>query len=167
MRLKFRQDLKQEFGQFFSAKFVFKLVIWTQPSGPLCLWQCFSSGFSRENIEAHCTVCTMLKSKLKPLFFTYFAIVISYDSSDKGDDESGHSQPRCRPPPFPTLSILSIFTLTLSTFGNSPHKLKIFLKHEISNLCLYTWYCCHDNDIWQSQISDKFMYTWIPWLQGS
>ena len=68
MRLKFRQDLKQEFGQFFSAKFVFKLVIWTQPSGPLCLWQCFSSGFSRENIEAHCTVCTMLKSKLKPLF---------------------------------------------------------------------------------------------------
>ena len=99
-----------------------------------------------------------VKIQVETTFFTYFAIVISYDSSDKGDDESGHSQQRCRPPPFPTLSILSIFTLTLSTFGNSPHKLKIFLKHEISNLCLYTWYCCHDNDIWQSQISDKFMY---------
>ena len=23
------------------SRFVFKLVIWTQPSGPLCLWQCF------------------------------------------------------------------------------------------------------------------------------
>ena len=25
------------------SRFVFKLVIWTQPSGPLCLWQCFQS----------------------------------------------------------------------------------------------------------------------------
>ena len=23
------------------SKFLFELVIWTQPSGPLCLWQCF------------------------------------------------------------------------------------------------------------------------------
>ena len=23
------------------SRFVFELVIWTQPSGPLCLWQCF------------------------------------------------------------------------------------------------------------------------------
>ena len=46
------------------------------------------------------------------------------------------------PPPFPTLSILSIFTLTLSTFGNSPHKLKIFLKHEIYIYLIYV--CTHD-----------------------
>ena len=26
------------------SRFVFELVIRTQPSGPLCLWQCFSSG---------------------------------------------------------------------------------------------------------------------------
>ena len=25
------------------SRFVFELVIWTQPSGPLCLWQCFKS----------------------------------------------------------------------------------------------------------------------------
>ena len=25
------------------SRFVFELVIWTQPSGPLCLWQCFVS----------------------------------------------------------------------------------------------------------------------------
>ena len=24
------------------SRFVFELVIWTQPSGPLCLWQCFT-----------------------------------------------------------------------------------------------------------------------------
>ena len=90
LKLKFRQDLQLEFGQFFFcwcfvevmklnlgrdfearfeqvlwrgwclveilklmysrdsedeiwSRFVFELVIWTQPSGPLCLWQCLFS----------------------------------------------------------------------------------------------------------------------------
>ena len=29
----------------FWSRFVFELLIWTQPSGPLCLWQCFVDSF--------------------------------------------------------------------------------------------------------------------------
>ena len=33
-------------------RFVFELVIWTQPSGPLCLWQCLNKGTFERNVYA-------------------------------------------------------------------------------------------------------------------
>ena len=40
------------------SRFVFELVIWTQPSGPLCLWQCF------------CTQSLFLLDRFSPLVCT-------------------------------------------------------------------------------------------------
>jgi len=39
LKLMLGQDSEDEIW----SRFVFELVTWTQPSGPLCLWQCFNS----------------------------------------------------------------------------------------------------------------------------
>ena len=38
------------------SRFVFEFVIWTQPSGPLCLWHCFSHGaLLTSNVNDQCS----------------------------------------------------------------------------------------------------------------
>ena len=48
------------------SRFVYELVIWTQPSGPLCLWQCLF-----ENLESFCSKLNKIMNILKksaPMF---------------------------------------------------------------------------------------------------
>ena len=47
-------------------RFVFDLAIWTQPSGPLCLWQCFNAtsqmrGKGQECKNIYCPISAQLK----------------------------------------------------------------------------------------------------------
>ena len=44
------------------SRFVFELVIWTQPSGPLCLWQCLSISCIPDISEAS-SLCKLAKTK--------------------------------------------------------------------------------------------------------
>ena len=85
MKLKFRQDLKLEFGQYFAAdawlrlwNFILdadswtfdiilktnSLVSWTQPLGSLCLWQCLKHRWNTKTYSRR--VCIRPEKWLKP-----------------------------------------------------------------------------------------------------
>ena len=54
-RLMFGWDSEDEIW----SRFVFELVMWTQPSGPLCLWQCFVCRFLSINLNLGTSGCQL------------------------------------------------------------------------------------------------------------
>ena len=56
------------------SRFLFELLIWTQPSGPLCLWQClllFSACLAFKQIKAG-TLSSLLLLNSKTILFSFF-----------------------------------------------------------------------------------------------
>ena len=54
------------------SRFLFELVIWTQPSGPLCLWQCFDNSWKKD--LCYCSPWILISWSC-PYYFTFFSII--------------------------------------------------------------------------------------------
>ena len=65
-KLKFRQHLKLEF------------VIWTQPSGPLCLWQCLYSIFQKLFVCSFPKAFDDISNQFAPLHFNQCTVMAYY-----------------------------------------------------------------------------------------
>ena len=76
----FEVDTCSRFWRWNLIKICVQLVIWTQPSGPLCLWQCF---IIRSRFQQHC--CSFLYFSSSSLL--YVQVKAAFQRFDRNGDD--------------------------------------------------------------------------------